>query len=202
MESDFSAESSEVIAFIRRNALIVLLGALGLIFLGIGLIQFLVPEQKVEVLSAQDEGIEKDVEKRISKLVIDVAGAVNKPGVYEFAEGSRIKDAITVAGGLSEDADRTRIAQELNLALSLQDGIKVYIPRVGETQAISSSNRSGKININTAAESELDTLSGVGPKTVEKIIAGRPYTKLEELVSKKVIGQATFEKIQESITVY
>jgi len=201
MDSEFGTEQSEVIAFLRKNIVVVLLGLLGLMFLGIGLIQFLTPQQKIEVLSAVDTEALKDHEKVVSSLVIDIAGAVKSPGVYEFPEGSRIKDAIMKAGGFAEDADRARISQELNLAQALQDGVKVYIPKVGDTKAQSTAT-TGKVNINTASDTELEALPGVGSKTVEKIVSGRPYAKIEELLAKKIVGQATFEKVKDSISVY
>lgn len=204
MDGEFSDSQSQLIEFLRNNVMLVLLGAGGLIFLVVGLIQFLAPQQKVEVLSAVDNLSEKSESKPIEKITIDVSGAVIAPGVYEFPQGARIKDAITKAGGLSDDADREQIAKSINLAQPLQDGIKVYIPKVGDSVASSqiSSNISSQININTASANDLDTLPGVGPKTAEKIISGRPFTKIEELITKKIVGQATFEKIKDKISVY
>lgn len=204
MDSEFGTERSEVITFLKANLLFVGLLAVGLIVLGIGLIQFLKPNESVEVLSVTDSSADAH-EKSVSKgITIDVSGAVNNPGVYEFSDGARIKDAIRKAGGLAEDADRDRISKEVNLAQPLQDGVKIYIPKRGDSasSSSSSSNPTGKINVNTASATDLDSLSGVGPKTVDKIVAGRPYTKVEELVSKKALGQSVFEKIKEQISVY
>jgi len=134
-------------------------------------------------------------------IKVDIEGAVGHPGVYTLADSARVKDAINQAGDLAENADRTWIAQNLNLAAKLSDGQKIYIPAVGEAGKVAS-EKSGKININTASASELDQLPDIGPVRAEKIISGRPYTRVEELLSKKVVGESTFEKIKDKIAVY
>ena len=102
------------------------------------------------------------------------------------------------------------------MAAPLTDGAKLYIPAVGEqmTGSGESSNSSSAddntvlgaqtktININTASDSDLETLSGVGPATAQKIIAGRPYHSAQELLDKKIVGTSVFGKIKEKVTVY
>lgn len=148
-------------------------------------------------------------------LVIDVEGAVTTPGIYKVTTKGRIADALIAAGGLAENADRAWVAQHVNLAQKVVDGTKIYIPQVGEitqlagvsTEAGGQNNTvlgtttSGLININTATSSDLDTLPGVGAVTAGKIISGRPYSSVQDLLSKKVVGQKEFEKIQDQITV-
>ncbi|MDZ4209575.1 MAG: ComEA family DNA-binding protein [Candidatus Curtissbacteria bacterium] len=117
---------------------------------------------------------------------------------------TRVDDAIKAAGGLSPDADSTRI----NLAAKVSDGQKLYIQRVGESVSQSVSGSVGQvagesvsqININTASESELDKLPGIGPVTAQKIIASRPYSSPEELLSKKVVSSSVYEKIKDLIS--
>lgn len=147
-------------------------------------------------------------------LVVDVAGAVEKPGVYSLAAGSRVEDAIEAAGGLSDDVDMDRLAKVVNRAAKLSDGAKLYIPKVGDrddtsynriVQRDESSTSHNTLNISTvsvnaASQSELEALNGIGPATAKKIIAGRPYTSLEELVVKKAIGQAVFDKLKGQLT--
>ncbi len=148
-------------------------------------------------------------------LYVDVAGAVTNPGVYRLAAGSRVQDAIIQAGGFREDIiDKNFVARELNLAAKLTDGQKIYILHQGEDRtkvqtvlgAITSSSGNGqttggKVNLNTASSSQLEALSGVGTVTAKKIIDNRPYTSLQDLLVKKVIGQSVYTKIQNDVTV-
>jgi competence protein ComEA len=148
-------------------------------------------------------------------LFADIAGEVVKPGVYELPLGSRINDLLIMAGGLSAKADRNWVETNLNKAQKLKDGDKVFIPQARDTSATkvseavvngivsgNSSTVSSKININTATIAELDTLWGVGQITAQKIIDKRPYQKIEDLVSKKVISQSIFQKISSQLSVY
>lgn len=147
-------------------------------------------------------------------LVIDVAGAVRKPGVYTLAAGSRVEDAIEAAGGLSDDVDGDRLAKVVNRAAKLSDGAKLYIPKMGdrddtsynrivqrdESSTSHNTQNISTVSVNAASQSELEALSGIGPATARKIIFGRPYTSLEDLVVKKVIGQAAFDKLKGQLT--
>lgn len=144
-------------------------------------------------------------------LVVDVAGAVSKPGVYSLPTGSRVEDAIAAAGGLSNEVDGDRLAKVVNRAAKLSDGAKLYIPKVGDVQTSQKSvtgpgpvndslTSHNSVSINAASQSELETLNGVGPATAKKIISGRPYTSLEELVAKKAIGQALYDKLKGQLT--
>ncbi len=158
-------------------------------------------------------------------ITIDVEGAVVLPGVYQLPTGSRVEDAFRVAGGLSEEADVAYIARFLNRAGRLGDGMKVYVPtreeamtsyinntkgnlRLNETshnnspllQRPEGPSQNGPVSINTASQSELESLPGVGPVTAQKIMANRPYMSLEDLIAKKAMGQALFDKIKEQLT--
>lgn len=151
-------------------------------------------------------------------LKIDVEGAVLSPGVYTLPGESRILDALVSAGGLSEKADRDYIVKNVNKAAKLVDGSKIYIPFVGESSSSLSlpagkagnlSNlgdvaglTTGTVNINSASQFQLEVLPGVGPVTAGKIISGRPYQTIEELKSKKILGNALFKKIKNLIAVY
>lgn len=137
---------------------------------------------------------------RSREIVIDVSGALVNPGVYRLPAESRVEDAITAAGGLSDEADGERLAQAVNRAAKLSDGAKIYIPKTGDTVAGLHPASDNSVSINAASQSELEALPGIGPATAKKIIAGRPYTSLEELVSKKAMGQALFEKLKDQLT--
>ena len=155
------------------------------------------------------------------EIVIEVGGAVEKPGVYRFESNARVNDALVSAGGLSATADRIWVEKYLNRASILTDGQKIYVPSLDSArdehlsassanqsdsnQTVSSpvlSHSSGMVNINTATLSELDTLPGIGQVYGGKITEQRPYSNIEELLSKKVIPQNTFEKIKNLISVY
>lgn len=140
------------------------------------------------------------------EIFVDVSGAVISPGVYKMSEGARVKDALVAAGGFSSTADREIVAREVNLAAVVDDGQKIYIRAVADekstTGSVMGAKTSGKINLNTASLGELDNLWGVGQTRAGQIIKNRPYTKVEELMTKKVVTKAVFEKIRDQITVY
>lgn len=194
---------------LRSNLLALSLGILGIGLLLYGLIVFVGFGKSPEPLtfSADDDKADQEKEKSSSNLlVVDVAGAVNEPGVYKVKDGSRFQDAIFAAGGLSSEADSDRIARQINLAAKLTDSAKVYVPFKGEQSAgvlgAASEGATGLINVNTASAKDLDSLPGVGSVTSEKIINARPYTAIEELVKKKIVSQRVFDQIKEKISVY
>jgi competence protein ComEA len=148
------------------------------------------------------------------QLVIDVEGAVALPGLYVLEAGSRVGDAIDAAGGYAPNVDIEAAARTLNLAAPLADGEKVLVPRLGQQQVGAEPSTGagpgaqpttgGLIDINTADAAALDTLPGVGPVTAAKIIAARdeaPFTSVDELLSRGVLGSATFEKVRPLVTV-
>ena len=138
------------------------------------------------------------------KIYADISGCVEKPGVYEVEEGTRIFQLIEKAGGLTKDAD----IEGLNRAEIVSDGQKIIIYAKGESQESENTgvSSSGKININTADASQLQTISGVGPVTAEKIIeyrkANGKFSSIEDIKNVSGIGDKTFEKIRENITIW
>lgn len=160
-----------------------------------------------------------------SVLAVDVSGAVVFPDVYEVSPGARLADVIEKAGGLTDAVDASFVARNYNMSKLVGDQEKIYIPytwditngtfieekRVLEylspLYGLSAQNEYGlsalspnNISLNTASLEELDTLPGVGQVTAQKIVDNRPYTTTDELLSKKVVNQSTFDKIQEFIT--
>lgn len=142
-------------------------------------------------------------------ISVDISGAVNKPGVYQLKDGSRIEDAVAASGGFADTANKEFISKNLNMAQRLSDGSKVYVPFAGEQisgvqsgGAVVGTNISAKVNINTASQAELEALNGIGPSYASKIISGRPYQAVEDLLNKKVINKSTFEKIKDFVVVY
>lgn len=148
-------------------------------------------------------------------LSVDVSGAVVKPGVYQLKDGSRIEDAMSAAGGFAENANKEYVSKYLNMAQKLSDGSKVYVPVEGEQVSGTVSGGIGgsgavagvastdsKVNINTATQAELEALPGIGPVTASKIISDRQYQAVEDLLNKKVVSKAVFEKIKDQLVVY
>ena len=133
-------------------------------------------------------------------VTVDVEGAVVHPGVYTLPVDSRVEDAIQAAGGLESDADEELFARTMNRAMKLVDGGKIYVPSLSSSGIGSADSVSNLVSVNTASQSELDTLPGVGPVTAQKIIDNRPYQTLGELVSKKAVGTALFEKIKDKMS--
>ncbi|WP_338470316.1 helix-hairpin-helix domain-containing protein [Niallia sp. XMNu-256] len=142
------------------------------------------------------------------KIVVDVKGAVHSPGVYECQPGDRVKDVIERAGGLLEHADQNSI----NLAMKLEDEMVLYFPVVGEEiidvtngRGIGVEKGDGKININKASQSELQTLTGIGPSKADAIIEFReqngPFKAIEDLKKISGIGEKTFEKLKDEISI-
>jgi competence protein ComEA len=202
---------AKYLSLLREHWVAVVLGIVGVGFIGYGLMQLLVAKgdsSEITFQSGEQQSI-SEKKKPFKEIVVDVEGAVLKPGIYKLQEGSRVQDALIAAGGMDEHADRAKVAKGMNLAAKVIDGGKVYIPFEGDPstssgQTISQETvlgvQTGMVNINTASETELDSLSGVGPSTAQKIISARPYSSIEELVTKKAVGKSVFEKIKEKVT--
>ena len=143
-----------------------------------------------------------------AQLIVDVAGWVRKPGVYQFDPGARVVDAVTRAGGARDGADLSL----LNLAAPLVDGQQILVPKEGETPVpgTGTTGTTGPgglpiVNINTADETTLETLNGVGPALAAAIIQYRtdqgPFTSVDQLDEVSGIGPATLEKLRPQVTV-
>ena len=152
------------------------------------------------------------------KIKIYITGEVINPGVYELAVDSRIEDAISIAGGITPNAN----LHDVNLAFILEDAMKIYIPNTAEevdaasiistgssdmSKSISneSTSKSSKININKASSSELEKIPGVGPSIAQKIITYREengkFSSIDDLKNVSGIGSKKFESIKDYITV-
>ena len=157
-------------------------------------------------------------EKENKTIMVDISGEIITPGVVKLPEGSRIIDAITAAGGKTEDADLSKV----NLAYILDDGVQLYIPRYNEKlekeivqtepgvgiiqEGINTtSKKDSKVNINTANKEKLATLPGIGEGTAEKIIEDRSKTGKFKVIDeiKKIpgIGESKFKSLKDKITI-
>lgn len=189
-------------SFLKENKFLIGGVIVGLILLIIGIVQLVTPQTS----SSQIE-IVPETSSVEGEIVVDVAGAVEKPGIYKLGGGARVANALEAAGNFSQKADFSWVSKNLNLAAKLQDGAKIYIPQKGEASSstlgvATNTAISGKINLNTANQAQLESLPAVGPVTAGKIIAGRPYNSVEELLTKKVVGKSTFNKIKDLISVF
>jgi competence protein ComEA len=147
-----------------------------------------------------------------AEVVVEIVGAVRQPGVYTLPAGSRLGDLVRRAGGYGPRVDVARAEQELNLAGPLRDGDHIRVPSRDDREAAVPSGAAGEtspgsgelVDLNRATRSELEELPGVGPATADKIIAAReeaPFAAIEELRSRGVLGEKTFEKLRALITV-
>ncbi len=141
-------------------------------------------------------------------IFVDIGGAVESPGVYQVAQGTRLFEVIDMAGGLSEDAD----ADHVNRASFVEDGQKIIIPvrgseitaDPGTEAAMTTEGDSGLVNINTASADELKSLTGIGDVMAERIIeyrSTRAFKSKEDIMSVDGIGSKTYENIKDDITV-
>ncbi len=145
-------------------------------------------------------------------IVVDVQGGVAQPGIRELPAGSRVADAIEAAGGYGTDAD-LEAAASINLAEPLTDGAQIRVPRIGDAiaAAVASApagaaaggsgggSAGGPVNLNTATPEELEALPGIGPVTVQKIVAARaerPFASLEDAVERGIINRGQLEDLQ------
>lgn len=168
----------------------------------------------------QDEELQS---KFYQKILVEISGAVIRPDVYEMSSGARLKDILKLSGGLSDDADRSYFSHNFNLARILNDQDKIYIPSFSEinsgiflenkrtldytqpqkmaNSAIQASNKAKEINLNTATLDELDSVPTIGKSIALKIMQNRPYSKTEDLVSKKIIKKNLYELIKKYIQI-
>ena len=188
--------------------------------------EILLTNETNELSSEMNENSNEDSTNLNSKeteetVVVHVIGEVNNPGVVTLPEGSRIIDAINMAGGKTEEADLSKI----NLAYIVEDGTQIYIPRINEDLnqvnlisdgagvgvVITDSNVEenevdSKVNINTASKEKLETLPGVVETTAQKIIdyreANGKFKTIEDIKNVSGIGDSKYESLKDKITVW
>jgi competence protein ComEA len=210
---DFEAILARWLPFLKKYWLPIALGFCGLIFFAYGLIALLGSFSKPQDITfksgSASSGSTKTVSTPQNAIQVDIEGAVVVPGVYKLTANSIIQDVLVSSQGLSAAADRAWVAKNLNLAAKLYDGAKVYIPKAGEAVAPATNSNDQNpigsqnlININTASSDSLDSLPGVGPATITKIVSGRPYQNINELLDKKAVSSKVFDQIKDQISVY
>ncbi|NMA86892.1 MAG: ComEA family DNA-binding protein [Tissierellia bacterium] len=161
------------------------------------------PEDLLRELDKNTEG-EDSLDEENNIIMVHISGEVHMPGLVELAQGSRVIDAVKLAGGLKNDADMDRI----NLAKKLLDEEKIYIPKIGEENTLievlseSTVEDSGKINLNTATKEQLMTLPGIGEVLAGRIIDYRentPFKSITDIKNVSGIGDKKFEGIEDLI---
>jgi len=135
-------------------------------------------------------------------VVVDVTGAVRRPGVYRLPAGSRVEDAVTRAGGAKGDA----LLEAINLAARLADGQQVVVPSSKPDATVAAAgavSEDGPISLGTATVEQLDTIDGIGPVTAEDIIEFRDerggLASIEQLDQVSGIGPATMEALRDRL---
>jgi competence protein ComEA len=135
-------------------------------------------------------------------IVVDVVGAIARPGIVRLPPGARVLDALLAAGGMTGDADLFA----LNKAAPLRDGMRIYVPRPGEIVPAGALGTAAeaKVNLNTATASDLDALPGVGPATAAAIVRARgakPFAAIEELQTRGLVSPRTFADLRDLVSV-
>lgn len=143
----------------------------------------------------------------VPDVVVHVAGAVARPGLYRVPSGSRVADAVAAAGAVTPEADLDR----LNLAAQVADGERVYVPRRGEADPPTAGSAEGgrgreppaRVNLNTATVEQLEALPGVGPATAQAIVDHRarhgPFRSVRDLLDVRGIGEAKFAALEKMV---
>ena len=200
----------------KQKLMLIIIGSIMLIFIGYYILNKTensdyIEFDEQEIINTKEEVIEKED----NEIIVHVTGEVENEGIIKIQENSRLADVIEEAGGATEDADLSKV----NLAYEVKDGQKIYIPNIEENVEEYITEEAGegilpeegentkheKVNINTAKQTELETLTGIGPSTALKIIKYREengmFKEIEELKNIPGIGDSKFENIKEDICV-
>lgn len=209
----------------KQKIIFITIGTLMIVFIGYYIIQkqenYSYNEIEIETTENSIEEIVTKEEIEDTNIIVHITGEIINDGIIEIEEGSRIADVIEEAGGITEEADLSKV----NLAYQVSDGQKIYIPNINEKEnEIQNSieeyitNEAGdniiiegkeisseKVNINTATQTELETLNGIGPSTALKIINYRnkngKFETIEDIKNVPGIGEQKFENIKGDICV-
>ncbi len=209
-----------MIEFLKQRKIIIIIAILVIILIGWKYYDSKNYEEvnSQEILATNTKKENKNSNEEEDMMAVHITGEVKKSGVVKIKEGSRIEDIIEAAGGLTENADITNV----NLAFVVEDGMKIRIPSINEEKTDedyitedsgkgvimtdeNTSTSSSIININTASESELEQLPGIGPSISSRIIEYRnkngKFKSIEDIKNVTGVGDSKFEKIKDLIKV-
>lgn len=204
----------------KQKTIFIIVGIIMIFFIGYNIFKKTEENNYIELETIEENMIEEEKnepkeEITDEEIIVHITGEVENEGIIKIKKDSRLADAIEEAGGITDNADLSKI----NLAYSIKDGQKIYIPNkndkendgeyiteeAGEQVVEESKKETGKVNINSAKQTELETLSGVGPSTALKIInyreANGKFETIEDIKNVPGIGDAKFESIKEDICV-
>lgn len=180
---------------------------------------------EIAVNELEEESKEQVIQEVIQEvdscpIRVDISGAVRKPGVYCLEKDSAVVDIVKKANGFTDGVAQKYLAMKINLATLLIDNSKIYIPfeedslcqllefklpkevgKITEPPLLQEEENQGGecVSINSASKDLLQTLNGVGPSTAQKVIDGRPYEKIEDILNVSGIGEVTYEKFKDMV---
>ncbi len=180
------------------------LGTIVLIIILFSYIWYRIEESKTTLIE-----IKKDSYIVTNGILVDISGAVEKPGVYTLTADERVKDVLIKAGGLRPEADAGWINRSLNLAATLTDGSKLYIPFDGESSSAPKVDHNQSqdciVNLNSANLTQLDSLPGIGQATAQKILDHRTehgnFSQIEDITKVPGIGDKLYSGIKDLICI-
>ncbi|MCM3673295.1 helix-hairpin-helix domain-containing protein [Peribacillus simplex] len=164
---------------------------------------------------AEIEQSENETPAEPEIIKVDVKGAVKSPGIFTAKAGDRVIDLISAAGSFTDKADKDKV----NFAQIVEDQMVIYVPEIGEEDkgyleniqvgssrdAVSGGTSGGLVNLNTATQEDLETLTGIGPSKANAILEYRDtvgkFKEVDELKKVTGIGDKTFERLRDSISV-
>jgi competence protein ComEA len=181
---------SQLLVYVAIAVAVIVIGARWIRSSGSG------PSGGAELSFAADSAHEAEGTRDV---VVHVAGAVERPGVYRLPAGSRVTDAVRRAGGFARGANRDAI----NLAARLSDGQQVVVPRPGTGEPSATGGQTGPISLGSATVEQLDQIEGIGPVTAQKIIEFRDQhgglSSIDQLDEVDGIGPSTMETLRSSL---
>ncbi|MEX6700284.1 helix-hairpin-helix domain-containing protein [Peribacillus frigoritolerans] len=169
-------------------------------------------------VTAKEAEMEQSVNESAAEpeiIKVDVKGAVKSPGIFTAQAGDRVIDLISAAGSFTEKADTDKV----NFAQIIEDQMVIYVPEIGEEDkgnleniqvgtsgdAVTKGTSGGLVNLNTATQEDLQTLTGIGPSKANAILEYREtigkFKEVDELKQVTGIGDKTFERLRDSISV-
>ena len=202
-----SAGDRPPIAIARRVAIIAALLVAGAIVAVAAALAMSAAGGEIDVPGGSLVGSESGDPARGPDVIVEVSGAVRNPGVYRLPPSARVADAIVAAGGYGPRVDTALADARLDLAARLTDGATLVVPSRDDpppTAGDGSGPNGGLVDLNTASASELDALPGIGPVTAQKILDARTeqrFGSVDELHERGIVGEKTFERLRDLVTV-